>query len=373
MNYLLLILLLTSCSLLPQKLTSEQTKLKLACNKGDAMSCNNLGTTFKDDQLKLKYKYYKMACDQKQGMGCFNLGADSKLVKKYNLNTLTQYDLGCTYGFTVSCAHSAFQHNASKDEIHDHEFKHIDRAKKYGLIGCNLKDKNSCYYLYQVYKSQDNSKLAKKYKALSCSYGQKHACKKFYPLGALCEKAHKNMDYLNMQAFPDCYAKGRLALKKNKAKAINWFLKGCKLAHEKSCKKLATLGVAKKRCLENQDPLSCYYHGDLLKGKERADFLNLAAKPLIRKCEANKTIGYCTKIGQLFMRLDTDMNRAIKYFLMQKGKMRKISYQFLGRVYERKLNDYKTSLKYYDLSCKGGFSYSCNRAKTIRKEHLNKK
>jgi TPR repeat protein len=92
---------------------------------------------------------------------CISLYA-SYLVQSFNIN--------CKNGDRISCAILGLMYSNAQDVNKD-----VKKAVKYYKRACFLKEKNSCFKLYEFYKDK-NIKLSDYFLKQACKYNHKKAC-----------------------------------------------------------------------------------------------------------------------------------------------------------------------------------------------------
>jgi TPR repeat protein len=91
-----------------------------------------------------------------------SLNASTYIVESYIKN--------CNRGNKISCAILGLMYNSV-----EYVEKNVTKAIKYYKKACFLKEKNSCFKLYNYFKNK-NIKLARYFLQKACEYNQKKAC-----------------------------------------------------------------------------------------------------------------------------------------------------------------------------------------------------
>jgi TPR repeat protein len=182
--------------------------LEIACQKGDAHACANLGEHYyfgigvAPDGAKA-FEYSSRACGQEDALGCKGMGnvyASGFGAQRDPNKAFELYKKSCDMGNQTACGNLGLSYKTGKVVVQD--YKH---AVKLFLQACEANDPSGCYHLGEMYNTgsgtdKDQEKALSSFKK-SCDGGFGFACIEL-------AKHHEKQPKMNLELIRGFYEQG---------------------------------------------------------------------------------------------------------------------------------------------------------------------
>jgi len=335
-----------------------------ACKMYLAKACNKAGIIYYNKKdYKNAVKYYKRACDLGHSWGCSNLAWH------YNYGKGVEKNIEMIYKYAKKAYELNNKNSLKLGYYYDKYVKDYDKAFKYYKIACDNNNSVACSNISGliVSKKIKNAKLgdAKFYAKKAMQIDPKNSSA-YNDLGIYYNKIYNyELAFKNYKIACDMnnswgcsnlawfYSNGKYVAK-DKAIALKYYEKSCKLGNKESCEKLVIYGY------------EIYKKNDYPKA---AFLFDLACK--------NGAIYGCRNLGVLYLNgegVEKNLTKAKELFLY--GCNNKIPNACLdvGLFYVNYpvYKNVELAKKYFKKACKLGMEKGCKNYKLLLKMERNK-